>query len=238
VEGTPRESASGVDDASVARMRERWRTFARDDPMHYVAANREDWDADAFYSMGRNLAEDVLTWAGEDLGRERMIEIGCGAGRMLVHFAPRFERVDGVDIAPEMIEEARAHMPANVVLTVTSGAGLEPFEDASFDFAFSVQVFQHVPERAVVGAYIHECGRILRPGGRAVLQFDSRPNSLLRRLTLQLPDRLLPRDHRRYIRRYPVPPEWPARTGAEAGLAVLDQRGAGTDTHLVLFERA
>ena len=56
--------------------------------MHYVAANRAEWDTDAFYEMGRDLAAEVVAWAGDGVGRGRMLEIGCGAGRMLVAFAP------------------------------------------------------------------------------------------------------------------------------------------------------
>ena len=82
---------------------------------------------------------------------------------------------------------------------------------------------------------MEECARVLRPDGRAVLQFDSRPNGLARRLALALPDALLPRDHRRYIRRYPVPADWPAAAGSGAGLRQLDERGEGGDHHLVLF---
>ena len=222
--------------SSVDEMRDRWRRFAREDALHYVASNRDGWTAGDFYAMGADRAADVLEWARPRRGR--MLELGCGAGRMLVHFAPAFERVDGVDIAPEMLAAARAApMPANVTLGLVDGASLGPFEDGSFDFAFSLQVFQHVPDREVVARYIGEVGRVLKPGGRAVLQFDSRPQAAIRRLILRLPDALLPRDHRRYIRRYPVAPAWPGDRAAAAGLALVDERGIGTDDHLVLVER-
>ena len=229
--------ASPTEPASVERMRERWREFARSDPLHYVAANRTEWDADAFFSMGAELAAELLQWAGPDSGRERMLEIGCGAGRMLVHFAPAFERLVGVDIAPEMLDRARPHMPPNVELVVVDGTHLDPIDEASVDLVLSVQVFQHVPERAVISSYVGEIARVLRPGGRAALQFDTRPNPLVRRLLLRLPDPLLRRDHRRYIRRYPLPASWPAETAAAAGLRAVDERGAGTADHFVLLAR-
>jgi SAM-dependent methyltransferase len=228
----------GADRGALAAMRARWRAFAREDALHYVAANRSRWDEEEFYAMGAGLAAEVLAWAGEGIGRERMLEIGCGAGRMLIHFAARFEHVIGVDIAPEMIERALPRMPENVELTVVSGAGLEPIEDASIDLALSVQVFQHVPDPAVIGAYVAQTARVLKAGGRAVLHFDTRPNPWSRRLALHLPDPLLPRDHRRYIRRYPLPPAWPGATATAAGLRLVDERRRGTADHLVLLERA
>ena len=116
--------------SSVDEMRDRWRRFAREDALHYVASNRDGWTAGDFYAMGADRAAAVLEWARPRRGR--MLEIGCGAGRMLVHFAPEFERVDGVDIAPEMLAAAReAAMPANVELSLVDGASLAPFEDAA-----------------------------------------------------------------------------------------------------------
>jgi SAM-dependent methyltransferase len=219
-------------------MREHWRAFAREDAMYYVATNRSEWSAQDFYSVGRELVDDVLAWAGDGLRRDRMAEIGCGAGRLLVHFAREFEHVDGFDIAAEMIETARPHMPENVHLTVSSGADLGPLADGSVDFVFSNQVFQHVPDPGVVASYVAETARVLRPGARAVLHFDTRPIPVTRRLAMSLPDRLLPREHRRYIRRYPLPADWPRATAEAAGLRVVEERAPGTDWHVVLLERS
>jgi SAM-dependent methyltransferase len=231
------EEVQPPDPDSVARMREHWRAFARDDAMFYVATDRAAWSDEDFYAVGGELVEDVLSWAGDGLERERMVEIGCGAGRLLVHFAREFERVDGFDIAAEMIEVARPHMPENVHLTVSSGADLHPLGDACVDFAFSSQVFQHIPDRDVVAAYVRETARVLRPGARAILHFDTRPASLRRRLAMALPDRLLPRERRRYIRRYPLPPGWPREIAAKAGLTIVDERAPATDWHMLLLER-
>ena len=229
------ETPRRPDAAALERMHERWRAFAREDARHYVAANRNQWDTEAFYAMGKGLAEEIVAWAGEAIGRRRMLEIGCGAGRMLVAFAPHFDSVDGVDISTEMLDEARPHMPDNVHLHSTDGADLRAIGDRSIDLVVSIQVFQHVPDRDVIASYLAETERVLGPGGRAILQFDSRRRSRLRSLVLALPDRLLPRDHRRYIRRYPVGAGWPRKAAAAAGLTLVEERGAGTDEHLVML---
>lgn len=219
-------------------MREHWRAFAREDAMYYVATNRADWSPAEFYAMAKAFVEDVLEWAGDGIGRRRMVEIGCGAGRMLVHLAPAFERVDGVDIAPEMLEAAqRQGLPGNVHLTVGSGADLRPLEDASADLVLAREVFQHIPDRDVIASYVAETARVLRPGGRAVLHFDTRAPSLLRRALMVLPDRLLPRKRRRYIRRYPVPADWARRLAADAGLDLIDERFPSSEHHLLLLQR-
>ena len=218
-------------------MRERWSRFAREDPRFYIASNRREWSDDAFYSQGAELAASTLQWAAP-LGGERMLEIGCGAGRMLVHFTGAFERVDGVDIAPEMIAASRAaDLPSNVHLEVNSGTDLGAFDDGSFDFVFALMVFQHIPDRAVVGSYLEEVARVVRPGAKAVLHFDTRPESVMRRLALKLPDALLPRTRRRFIRRYPLAEDWARDALGTAGMVIEDERGVGSPEHFVLCRR-
>jgi SAM-dependent methyltransferase len=219
-------------------MRERWRDFARRDPMRYIAPERRRWTTEAFLASREGVVKDVLEWTGDAIGREAMLEIGCGLGRMLIAFAPHFEEVHGVDIAPEMVQGAKElGLPANVHIHETSGAELAALPDSRFDLVFSFLVFQHIPDEAVIAGYLRETRRVLKPSGRAVLQFDTRPNSRARRLVLSLPDFMLPRTRRRYIRRYPLPPRRPAEMAARAGLGVIEQRCVGTEGHFVLLER-
>lgn len=227
--------ASGAERSSVAKMRAQWQAFARADAMHYVATNRKSWSKQDFYASGRGLVRDVLEWAGPSLGRDRMLEIGCGAGRMLVHFVDQFERVDGADISPVMIETARANIPHPVQFHTVPGAGLDGLPSAAFDFVFSFQVFQHIPDELAVLEYVRDTNRVLRPGGMALLQFDTRPNPWHRRLALALPDPALPRLHRRCIRRYPLGRLWPRERATESGLEVIDERSPGTDSHMLLL---
>jgi SAM-dependent methyltransferase len=225
------------DSASAERMRERWDRLAREDAMFYVAPRHgPDATARDFYASGGELAQQALAWAGQ-IERGRLLEIGCGPGRILSHLAPHFDRLDGVEIAPEMIEVARQQdLPENVHLELTPGDGeLNTIPSESIDLVCSFHVFQHIPHPSVVARYVSETARVLKPSGRAVLHFDTHARSLPRRLALKLPDRLLPRTHRRFIRRYPLPAGWPAEAAIESGLEVLDERGRGGLRHLLLL---
>lgn len=228
--------SSGAERTSVKRMRARWQEFARTDAMHYVATNRDSWTKEDFYSSGGSLVSDVLEWCGPALARGRMLEIGCGAGRMLTHFVGEFDGVDGADISEVMLDTARANIEhPSVRFHTISGADLDGLPSSTYDFVFSFQVFQHIPDRRAVAGYMHETSRVLRAGGMAMLQFDTRPNPVSRRVALALPDAALPRVHRRCIRRYPVPSDWPRRRAAEADLEVLDERLPDTDSHMLLL---
>jgi len=227
------------DQRSVAEMRRHWSEFGRRDPMFYIATNQRSWTEAEFFAHGRELVESVLDWAGGGIRRERMIEIGCGLGRMLVHFAPHFEHVEGVDIAPQMIARARGFdLPSNIHLATISGQDLAPYPDDNFDFAFCFQVFQHIPNPAVIESYLEEIRRTLRPAARAVVHFDSRPRRLLETIAMLAPDRLLPRTRRRYIRRYRLDRARPAVMAAAAALRVAAERGAGTDEHFLVLEKS
>ena len=78
-----------------------------------------------------------------------------------------FDDVHGIDVSPEMIAQSRTYLGGlpNVTTEVGDGGSLSPYRDGSFDFVFSYQVFQHIPDPDVIRRYVVEAGRVLRPGG-------------------------------------------------------------------------
>jgi arsenite methyltransferase len=100
---------------------------------------------------------------------EAVLEIGCGGGAYLRDMAlavGETGRACGIDISAEQIEQARelcADAPA-AELHVASALEL-PFEDGTFDAAFSVQVLEYID---AVDDVLAETARVLKPGGRFV----------------------------------------------------------------------
>jgi SAM-dependent methyltransferase len=218
-------------------MTEAWERFAAEDPLFFIEADpRKRGSMDDFLESGRRTAEWALDWLGERAGRGRLLEVGCGLGRTARAFAEHFERVDGVDVAPSMIEQARAiGLPDNVRLAVGSGRDLAGFADGAYDVVFSHLVLQHLPEEELVGGYLREIRRVLGPGGAALIQLDTRPRSMAAALIQALPDPLLPRSRRRHMRRYRRAPERVAELVAQAGLRLEEQRGSGSAEHWFLL---
>jgi ubiquinone/menaquinone biosynthesis C-methylase UbiE len=107
----------------------------------------------------------------------RILEIGCGAGRMTLPLSHTFGQVDAVDISPEMIARAQEALRdrKNVHLHVNNGADLSLFPDEHFDFVFSAIVFQHIPSAAIIENYINESWRVLRPGSVFKFQVQGHP---------------------------------------------------------------
>ena len=170
---------------------------------------------------------------------ERVLDLGCGLGRTAVAFAAHYARVDAVDISPEMIQRAGAlDPPPNIHFALNSGTDLQPFADDRFDLVFSMLVFQHIPGDAVVIAYLAEINRVLRRGGHAVLQFDTRPPTVLSRLYERLPTLLPGGTHGRYIRRYRRRADRLREMIAAAGLEIVDDVHPETAEHLLLLAQA
>lgn len=148
--------------------------------MWYVVAwpeKRGVWNADDFYATG---ADSVRLFLEHLPLGGTIVEVGCGLGRMTFALAPHFERVIGIDVSSEMIKRAdewRIRSAAkNVEFYVNDGRTI-PVGSGSVDACLSYLVLQHMPSTNLVTSYINEMGRVLRPGGRAVIQLPLIPST-------------------------------------------------------------
>lgn len=109
---------------------------------------------------------------------ERVLDFGCGVGRLDHALAEYCSEVVGVDIARSMIDEAKRlnRHPDRVRFVHYDGVRL-PFADNEFDSAVSLITIQHVPPDAQV-ACLTELSRVVRPGGIVVVQIPSGPPEL------------------------------------------------------------
>jgi len=102
--------------------------------------------------------------------RDRVLEVGVGAGKTLKYLAPRVYNVVGVDVSPKMLEAARemvGHLN-NVLLVQNDGYGFPFLRDEQFDFVYAYAFFIHIPA-AVQWRYLYEMIRVLRRGGEALI---------------------------------------------------------------------
>ena len=101
-------------------------------------------------------------------GAERVLDAGCGSGRLTVALAGAGARVSGIDTNTGQLEEAQRRAEnAGVALTLLQAdfnAPL-PFADASFDAVVSRLAVMAADDPV---ATLRELGRVLEPGGRLV----------------------------------------------------------------------
>jgi SAM-dependent methyltransferase len=157
---------------TLEKMRRDWDERARENARFYVNTEKTDWTDNEFFASGeRTVAEEVLTdmtniCQGQDPKQMRVLEIGCGAGRVTRALGKLFGEVHAVDVSTEMVAQATAACRdlAHVRVYLGNGMDLSCVPELEFDFAFTTIVFQHIPSREVIENYVREVHRLLRPG--------------------------------------------------------------------------
>ncbi len=104
------------------------------------------------------------------LAGERILDIGCGPGLLMLELAaavgPAGEVV-GIDVSADMLALAEARLDGLAQARVAQGeATALDFPDGAFDAAVSTQVYEYVADMPLA---LGELGRVLRPGGRALI---------------------------------------------------------------------
>lgn len=112
----------------------------------------------------------------------RLLDWGCGAGRLAVGVAEKYGRIAqyrGVDVQKPLIEWAQRHLGSRAGFDFVhvdlanarynpdgSSAQQIPGDSGAFDVFYAYSVFSHL-SGADSAAYMREIARLLAPGGRA-----------------------------------------------------------------------
>lgn len=154
-------------------------------------ATRRTWTLGDYRRIAQrqwSVATDLCDWAQVGAG-DQVLDVGTATGNVAIAAARRGAHATGLDLTPQMLQEAsgRAGGEALNVVFVLGDAEALPFPDRSFDVVLSAcgLWFAPRPERAVAEAL-----RVLRPGGRIGLA-NFTPTGYMGRLneliTAQLP---------------------------------------------------
>jgi len=115
------------------------------------------------------LFENVLGRAPRLAPGARLLDVGCGGGRLLSAAAARGWRSTGVEVSRRVAVVARAGTAAPVV---QADGGALPFRSGALDAVTLVNVVDHLDAPA---AALAEARRVLRPGGFVVLRIPNGP---------------------------------------------------------------
>jgi SAM-dependent methyltransferase len=161
-------------------MRQFWNERAQEDAFYFVDTRQRYRKPDqARFWEADELIEFILAELGVELRpSDRVLEIGCGIGRITRSLAAQTQEVVALDVSDEMLRQARELNPhlANVRWVRGDGVTLPGVESENIDACISVVVLQHVPDPEIALGYVRELGRVLRAGGWAALQISNDPS--------------------------------------------------------------
>ena len=106
----------------------------------------------------------------------KILDVGCGTGRKSARLVRSGNNVTGCDVSSAMLQRAASRIGKTVLCDVTQGL---PFPNESFDLVFSSAVLEHLFD---YGHVLREMFRVLRPGGRVIVEVPNSaywPNRLL-----------------------------------------------------------
>ena len=142
-------------------------TSIADPTAEFKEKQRQTWSSGNFGEAAvftTQVAGHLVRYAGVTPG-DRVLDVGTGTGVVAITAARAGAKVSGLDLTPELLEQARANgAVAGVEVEWREGdAEALPYGDASFDVVLSQFGHMFAPRHAVV---TQELLRILRPGGR------------------------------------------------------------------------
>ncbi|HET8834604.1 MAG TPA: class I SAM-dependent methyltransferase [Gemmatimonadales bacterium] len=139
-----------------------------EDPL--TARARSVWTSGDFLPIARSFAPGAENFIARLVvgAGERVLDVACGTGNLAIPAARMGARVTGIDIAPNLIVQARLEARAagcDITFEVGDAESL-PYLDGQFDVAVTMfgAMFAYRPERAAA-----ELLRVTRPGGRVAM---------------------------------------------------------------------
>ena len=158
-----------------------WEKWGASDPYFGVitlpkfrSANLTEDNKREFFDSGRHHVEVILEtcrrYFAPSFALRRVLDFGCGVGRLIIPFADLAEWVVGVDVSPSMLIEARKNCidhGLRHVDFVVSDDSLSSL-DEPFDLVHSSIVFQHIDVlrgRRLFSRLVE----LIKPGGLGVI---------------------------------------------------------------------
>lgn len=130
---------------------------------------RQSYDtiAQDFSRTRRSVWEEFKPLADYAKTGDRVLDLGCGNGRLIELFKGRPIEYSGVDISENLIAIAKQRYPGQDFQVFD---GLKtPFKDNWFDKIYCIAVLHHIPSYELRKEFLEEARRVLNSGGKLIL---------------------------------------------------------------------
>ncbi len=114
---------------------------------------------------------DWLVAAGLARAGTRVLDVGCGIGRIAAGLAPHVGSVLGLDVSPGMVAEAQRRHGADsrLAFAITDGSAPDHLEPESFGLVLAVDSFPYLIQAGLAAAHLDAAARLLCRGGALVI---------------------------------------------------------------------
>ena len=104
----------------------------------------------------------IIETAG-DVSGKKILEVGCGKGRVARVFKSLGADIYGIDISDKLLEEAKK---IDSKRFIKADAYNMPFPDDSFDVIYLLEVIEHLPD---IERMFQEASRVLSKKGKLII---------------------------------------------------------------------
>jgi SAM-dependent methyltransferase len=112
----------------------------------------------------RDRVEAIVAYAGEGAS---ILDVGCGNGHLLFQLRHKFTELHGLEYSGARLRQAQANLAEWSFHGLHGSAeDMHVYPDNTFDCLVSADTIEHIPD---VYRAAKECYRVLKPGGRLVM---------------------------------------------------------------------
>lgn len=139
------------------------------DPQKIIRQNKDVYDTIAadFFRTRQIVWEELKPLAAYASPGDRILDVGCGFGRLLYLFKDKEINYLGIDQSEEQLAIARKIFPDKSFQFAEMTA--LPYHDQSFDVVYCIAAFHHIPTEILRRRALAEMYRVLAVGGRLIM---------------------------------------------------------------------
>jgi ubiquinone/menaquinone biosynthesis C-methylase UbiE len=120
-----------------------------------------------FSSTRQFIPEDLVPLLDYITSGDKVLDVGCGNGRLYPAFKKKNINYTGIDNSEELISIGKKQFP-EAEFSVADILKI-PFPDNSFDKVYCIAVLHHIPSKQLRIEALRELKRVLKPNGTLVL---------------------------------------------------------------------